>query len=165
MSAAMMWCAQSEYLRDGWTGCPAPASRLGRGCCDCDHYMWRDRPVSLCRDMVVLLKGTYPAALLSDLRHFSIAALYDVVGAFPERFVATTPPNVPQENLRRFISNVEALVTISRNNVAAGAEDLFSRTPLPVTPSTGLSMPSLPSLQPSPRTLRRSPLWLTIGRV
>lgn len=115
--------------------------------------------------MVVLLKGTYPAALLSDLRHFSIAALYDVVGAFPERFVATTPPNVPQENLRRFISNVEALVTISRNNVAAGAEDLFSRTPLPVTPLKGLSMPSLPSLQPSPRTPRLSPLRLTIGRV
>lgn len=105
------------------------------------------------RDMVVLLKDTYPAALMSDLRHFSIAALYDVFGAFPESFVATSPPNVPPHNLSRFISTVEALVTISRSHVGDAAENLFSRVPLQGTPSKRLSLLSLPSLQASPRAI------------
>lgn len=109
----------------------------------------------------MLLKHTYPAALMSDLRHFSIAALYDVVTVFPGKFVTTTAANVPPENLHRFISTVEALVTISRTHVADSANDPLAQMQLPLqfSPSPKLSAPSLPSSQASPR---ETPLALSL---
>lgn len=136
-------------LIDGWVW---TASFMPQAASNPLHLPHRPRdPAATCRDMVVLLKDTYPAALVSDLRHFSIAALYDVFGAFPESFVATSPPNVPPENLNRFISTVEALVTISRNHVGDTAENLFSQVAAHGAPSKRLSLPSLPSVQASPR--------------
>eukprot|EP00892_Ulva_mutabilis_P006827 jgi/Ulvmu1/4516/UM002_0242.1 len=111
------------------------------------------------RDMVMLLKHTYPAALMSDLRHFSIAALHDVCSVFPEGFVARSAANVPPENLRRFISTVEALVTISRANGADGLDDRTSLiySPQQVNPQLGLSSPSLPSQHASPLQAKAFP--------
>jgi hypothetical protein len=45
------------------------------------------------------------AALVADLRHYSLAALEDVLEALPQTFVNSNPAQVPRpDNLDRFIA-------------------------------------------------------------
>jgi hypothetical protein len=56
------------------------------------------------RDMLLVLSSTYPAALLSDIRHFCTATFADITAAMPKRF--GRPPMLPPatNNLNKFVS-------------------------------------------------------------